>query len=338
MTLGAAMGAAAVVCALSASQSLADSRVSAGEGVVRPASSGQKYRQKPSSIVPQPDTCQETACGGEGGADGLMYPFDGSGAWTLIQSPNDDESSQLIELPFAFRFRDRVFSSCFINNNGNVTFDDRLREFTPDVVGGRRWMLAPFWADVDTRCDGSGKAWYRFDDSDGNGSADTLVVTWDRVGYYDQQTDKLNTFQLVMSDGSNPMLGRCETVAFSYGEMCWTTGKASGGIGGFGGVAAAVGVDWTDGGDAPAGVVLGRFDSPGSGEGGVDLLDGATFRLPVSPDPYDLDGSGEVDFGDVATVLLDFGPGDGPTDLDGSGYVDNGDVALLLLHFGPACG
>lgn len=335
---GAAIGALAVVLPLSSMPPASVSRPVTGIGsddgraihVMAPKPAGGSERQI--------DECDEVVSGG--GAGTLLYPFVDASEWTLSMPDwdrNDDLSSGPIDLPFEFRFRDRTYTSCFINTNGNVTFSEDEDAYTPDCFGGCAWMIAPFWADVDTRCINSGLVWHRFLDSDGDGRLDTFVVTWAMVGYFPARADKVNTFQLVMTDGSNPGFERCHNVAFSYGDMCWTTGAASGGEDGFGGVPAVVGIDWKDETGASAGNPLGRFDAPGGGSGGIDRLDGATFRLAAAPDPYDLDVSGVIDYGDIAIVLLDFGPGGGAADIDRSGVVDFGDVALLLLNYGPAC-
>jgi hypothetical protein len=48
-------------------------------------------------------------------------------------------------------------------------------------------------------------------------------------------TDKLNDFQLILTDGSDPLLPNGNNIAFCYGDMQWTTGSASQCVGGFGG-------------------------------------------------------------------------------------------------------
>ena len=52
-----------------------------------------------------------------------------------------------------------------------------------------------------------------------------------------------NTFQLIISDGTDTIIPANNNIAFCYGDMQWTTGAASSGIGGFGGTAATVGAN-----------------------------------------------------------------------------------------------
>ncbi|MBK7158976.1 MAG: hypothetical protein IPH77_10545 [Ignavibacteria bacterium] len=61
--------------------------------------------------------------------------------------------------------------------------------------------------------------------------------------YFGSHADKLNTFQCIISDGLDPFLGLGNNVCFSYGDMEWTTGDASGGVGGFFGAPATVGIN-----------------------------------------------------------------------------------------------
>jgi hypothetical protein len=60
------------------------------------------------------------------------------------------------------------------------------------------------------------------------------------VGYYSSQTDKLNSFQLVMIDRSDVGAGDFD-IEFNYDQILWETGSASGGTNGFGGSSARAG-------------------------------------------------------------------------------------------------
>ena len=64
-------------------------------------------------------------------------------------------------------------------------------------------MVAPFWADVDTRDDvlpdTSGIVYYKL-------TPTSLIVKWNHVGYYGVHADLVNTFQLIITDGTDPLL------------------------------------------------------------------------------------------------------------------------------------
>ena len=150
---------------------------------------------------------------------------------------NDDGFSGPIALGYTLQnFFGNDYSSIFVNNNGNITFTSGLSDFTPDgPQGATQPVIAPFFADVDTRGAGSGVVHIN------QSIANETIITWDHVGYYDGHDDKLDTFQLVLRGaGFNTPAGEGQ-IGFFYGDMQWETGDASGGSGGFGGTPAAVG-------------------------------------------------------------------------------------------------
>ncbi len=154
---------------------------------------------------------------------------------------NDDGSTGVIDLPFDVNFFGTTYSSLYVNNNGNVTFNDPLATYTPFGVGSGyigQPIIAPFFADVDTRGGGSGLTSYGTGTFDGN---EAFGVTWPLVGYYNSETDKLNTFQVLLVNRSDVGAGDFDIV-FNYDQVQWETGSASGGIDGLGGTSAAVGL------------------------------------------------------------------------------------------------
>ncbi|NEN24103.1 hypothetical protein G3O08_11385, partial [Cryomorpha ignava] len=194
---------------------------------------------------------------------------------------NDDGSSLEIELPFTFNMYGTEYTSVYINNNGNITFNGPLSSFTASGFPISTPMVAPFWGDVDTRGLGSDVVWYDVTPS-------ALYVNYPGVGYFPNQDDKLNTFQVIITDGNDPVIGVGNNVAFYYGDMQWTTGSASGGVGGFGGTSATVGVNSGDGTNF---FQIGRFNQAGDNfagaydlDGGVDWLDNECFVFNVNSD------------------------------------------------------
>lgn len=192
---------------------------------------------------------------------------------------NDDGSSPNITLPFNFCFYGQNMNSAYINNNGNISFGASYGTFTSNPFPDPTFiMVAPFWADVDTRGAGSGVVYYKL-------TPTYLIVRWQTVGYYALYDDKLNDFQLIITDGSDPILPAGNNVSFCYGDMQWTTGDASNGVNGFGGNPATVGVNRGNGTDY---IQIGRFDAPGTAYDGpfgaadqVSWLDNQTFYFNV---------------------------------------------------------
>lgn len=216
------------------------------------------------------------------GVCNCMVPLDST--FVLAMQPNDDQYSSLISLPFTFDFYGNTYNSLYINNNGNISFLAQYSTFTANPFPDSSYnMIAPFWGDVDTRdstMTGSiGNVWYKM-------TPNALVVVWDHVGYFMTHGDKTNTFQLVISDGTDPLIPIGNNVSFCYADMQWTTGDASSGIAGFGGVPATVGVNYGNGVDY---FQVGTFDQPGTGFDGpyntadqIDFLDNMEMYFNVA--------------------------------------------------------
>lgn len=181
--------------------------------------------------------------------DGFGGPA-GFGATAL--SANDDGSTSAV-LPFGMNFFGNNYASgdnFFINNNGNITFNGAVGAFTPQPfpVSGQP-MIAPYWADVDTRGSGSGLVYIAAP------NPDTFVVTWNNVGFYPSRADLTNNFQMVVRNRADTGAGNFD-VDFRYDRLEWTTGDASGGTDGLGGTPAQAGYD--------AGDATNFFQLPGS--------------------------------------------------------------------------
>ena len=110
-----------------------------------------------------------------------------------------------------------------INNNGLLSFEGPVTSYSsqPFPIAASQFepatkniIIAPYWADVDTRTAGSGAVWYRqtanstllgrarqevteilrlFPEKDVQAFNPTLLViaTWDKVGYYNRNFEKV---------------------------------------------------------------------------------------------------------------------------------------------------
>jgi len=149
--------------------------------------------------------------------------------------------------------------------NGLISFNAEVRDFTPEKFPVRgQPIVAAYWGDADLRTcrpDVSVRCSYwqvyygaeanlldakitdKYFEGEQTFKAQVAIVqTWDNVGYYDLQTDKRNTFQIiVVSDGfENAFAG------IYYGRIDWTTGDSSDGVDGLGGTPAQMGFDAGD--------------------------------------------------------------------------------------------
>jgi len=162
---------------------------------------------------------------------------------------NDDSSTDAVPLNIGgtggINFFGKSFTHVYVNNNGNVTFGSSLSQFTPNAFadgvacddGTNCPVIAAFFADVDTSGPGSGLVQY------GNATVNgfnAFVANYLNVGYFDENTDKLNSFQLILIDRSDTGAGNFD-IEYNYNTIKWETGDADGGTGGLGGTSAAVG-------------------------------------------------------------------------------------------------
>ncbi|MDQ3035701.1 MAG: hypothetical protein M3Y87_25065, partial [Myxococcota bacterium] len=174
----------------------------------------------------------------------LLTGFGGPGGYgTGVLPGNDDGSSSSLPLTVAFpggvRFFGGPYTQFWVNNNGNITFSGAVGTFTPTPFPvAARPMIAPYWADVDTRGGGAparnGVYWHL--------EPGRLIVTWHNVGYYSINDDRQMDFQMVLTNSLDCTTGDFD-VEFRYNTCGWTTGDASGGSGGFGGTPAQAGFD-----------------------------------------------------------------------------------------------
>lgn len=213
--------------------------------------------------------------------DGSYTEIDNETEWNASGfSSADDGSYGPINLPFQFFLYGQYWNTAYININGNVSFGNYYGTFssTGFPIAGFT-MAAPFWADVDLRgtgCTDCNRVEFKLTNT-------ALYVNWTNVGYFNAQVDKLNTFQLIITDGVDPVIPNGANVSFCYKDMQWTTGSASQGVGGFGGTPASVGANQGNGVDY---LQFGRFDHEGTdydgpfgNADGVSWLDNQYFTF-----------------------------------------------------------
>lgn len=184
---------------------------------------------------------------------------------------NDDGYSEAIDITSVFEnglnFFGTRYDNMYVNTNGSVTFNFGLSTYTPTTITSATYAgLFAFWADVDTR---SGEATITpGGTSKGTNlvywdlapARDRIVITWDDVGYYSYDIDKLNAFQIVITDMSDRAgFGDGDFMfEYRYETLNWTTGSASGGVDGLGGEIARAGWSAANG--------FNYFEMPGSGD------------------------------------------------------------------------
>ncbi|MBL7986407.1 MAG: gliding motility-associated C-terminal domain-containing protein [Flavobacteriales bacterium] len=250
-----------------------------------------------------------------GGADVCECWIPPDGSWTLAMPPNDDQSSALIPLPFTFNLYGDLYTSCYINNNGNITFNSPLGGYDAQsypiltTAFSDYTMVAPYWEDADSE-GGAGSVWYKV-------TPTALYVDWISMGYFNDHEDLLNTFSLIITDGNDPVIGIGKNVRFCYQDMQWTSGDIYG-FNGFGSPG-TVGANRGNGVDF---IQFGRFDHAGTdydgpfgAPDGISWLDDQQFDFTTEVSTSNIPPIGSGDFlcdtvevcvGETVTLAMQF--------------------------------
>jgi hypothetical protein len=166
-----------------------------------------------------------------------------SGFNTSVLPKCDDCSSSAVNLGFTIDFNDQLFSSVYVNNNGNVTFGKANASYVPEPMFSFRGMpiIAPYFVDVDTTkpqnkdslghtispVQGTvsyGQGYYsgasgllNVGDYD---HAKAFGVTWQNVRSSDLEAEGgFDTFQLLLIE--NDLKPDAFEVMFNYGSIQW---------------------------------------------------------------------------------------------------------------------
>ncbi|XP_063798335.1 alpha-tectorin-like [Pseudophryne corroboree] len=192
-------------------------------------------------------------------SDDLLYPY-GPAQGDKITPEEDDGTSGEVPLSISFKFSGKEYKSLYVNNNGVISFNSAVAQYTPDpfpLTDGETF-ITPFWGDVDNNL--GGKVYYRETTDPALLQRITrdmakhlplkhyvatwaFIATWDKVAYYGAASKKVNTFQAVLTtDGYHYF------AILNYGDIQWTTGTASDGdpLTGLGGTPAQAGFNSGD--------------------------------------------------------------------------------------------
>jgi len=132
-----------------------------------------------------------------------------------------NEMSAKANLGFNISFYGNHTSSVFVNTDGNITTSAALTAFVasriPTSLG--QGIIAPFYADVDTTAGAAaGRANSITYGTGSLGGHQIFAVTWTQVGYFNNHTTPLDTFQLVLINRSDTGPGNFD-IEFNYGNI-----------------------------------------------------------------------------------------------------------------------
>jgi cell division septation protein DedD len=122
-----------------------------------------------------------------------------SNGWSNL-GPSIFSETGDVSIPFNFSVYGTAYSSVEVFNGGFL--------LTPGDFG-----LAPFQTTIDTTGEASGTVWYKAIGSN------TFAAAWDRVGVYVSNDSGPNTFQVIISDGTNEAMGLENNICFCYVDI-----------------------------------------------------------------------------------------------------------------------
>ena len=191
------------------------------------------------------------ATGGNGTTSGapitgngtLVSGLGGTSGYGELEVPRNDDGSQLYDISAVFEsglnFGGASYTDLYVNTNGSVSFGSGISTYSPTTISGSTGtpLIAPLWADVDTNIPANNGTDSAPIFVDIDATNDVLTFTWGDVGYYNQNGDKKNSYQLQLFDrGSGDF-----DIVFRYDDINWTTGDASDGVNGLGGIVGRAG-------------------------------------------------------------------------------------------------
>ncbi len=165
------------------------------------------------------------------GPDAIMTP---TGYASNAVARADDTANQVVGLPFTMNWNGTSYSQIYINMNGNCTFGTGFTGYNPTTALSSlgQNIMAPFWADVDTRNTSMGQVTYS-NITPGNvpmvDGHQAFLVNWVNVGRYNYATagnTQMNSFQLVIIDRSDTGAGNFDFM-FNYDKVTWDIATAS---------------------------------------------------------------------------------------------------------------
>ena len=173
----------------------------------------------------------------------------GASVGDMLVMKGDDGDSGKVRLSESFRFFNGIYKELYVNINGGISFKKAMTSFTPQdfPMEAKTPLIAPYWADVDTRK--GGKIWYRQSTNQRDLDAATaqirafhgakyadfratwaFIATWDNVPFYHASRSRGRkrrcTFQgVLVVDASTHM----SFAILNYAKLQWVAGAQSGG-------------------------------------------------------------------------------------------------------------
>lgn len=116
-----------------------------------------------------------------------------------------------------------LYNAFYISSKGHITFGGGEIDWTPEEFPGATYeQIAGYWGDADYRS--SGEIWYKV-------TPEAVYINYIDVGYYNDHTDKLNSYQIIFTPEEDGILPDGNNVQLCYLDMQWAHGDTGGGGG-----------------------------------------------------------------------------------------------------------
>ena len=218
------------------------------------------------------------------GPNEMAWANQGGAGWDVDCSSDPIAVSNQTD-PWTFDLYGETYEFFYINSKGQISFGGDVIDWTPTGFPAAEYnQIAGYWQDTDIRTVGEIK-WKK--------TQDAVYVNFIDVGYYNNQSDLTNSFQIVITSPESGILPDGNNAQVCYLDMNWAHGDVGGSGGCCGtdpGVTGADGESTNPQLDASPHVQFGRFNLPddtyngpyGIGEGnddGINWLDYKFFNI-----------------------------------------------------------
>ena len=218
------------------------------------------------------------------GPNEMAWANQGGAGWDVDCSSDPIAVSNQTD-PWTFDLYGETYEFFYINSKGQISFGGDVIDWTPTGFPAAEYnQIAGYWQDTDIRTVGEIK-WKK--------TQDAVYVNFIDVGYYNNQSDLTNSFQIIITSPESGILPDGNNAQVCYLDMNWAHGDVGGSGGCCGtdpGVTGADGESTNPQLDASPHVQFGRFNLPddtyngpyGIGEGnddGINWLDYKFFNI-----------------------------------------------------------
>ncbi|MEY3010811.1 MAG: hypothetical protein RLZZ314_1453, partial [Bacteroidota bacterium] len=153
------------------------------------------------------------------GPNEMAWANQGGAGWNVDCSSNPIPVSDAGD--WQFELYGDNYSNFYVNSKGQISFGGDVIDWTPTGFPAAEYnQIAGYWQDTDLRTVGEIK-WKK--------TQDAVYVNYIDVGYYNNQTDLLNSFQIIITHPESGILPEGNNAQVCYLDMDWAHGDVGGG-------------------------------------------------------------------------------------------------------------